>query len=78
MKKFLKKYKVDPEQTLEKQIHYRYALWTIHQLGQYIIHFQNAQPWVHYYVVHTINILGKTLEPTDSDKMIKALKYCFN
>lgn len=50
----------------------------MNQLGQHIIHFHNAQPWLHYYIVHTIKTLGKTLDTSDTEKMVRALKYCFS
>jgi hypothetical protein len=59
-------------------MHQRYADWVIHHLGQFIIHFQNAQPWLHFYVVHIHNMLGVPLALEDSQKMTKALSYCFS
>lgn len=78
IRKFLKKWKVDPTQGLEKKIHGDYALWVIRQLGSLIIHFHNAQPWLHYYVAHSLNILSTPLNQEDTNKMVKALKYCFS
>jgi prenyltransferase beta subunit len=78
IRKFLSKWKVEKEQGLLKELHEAYAQWVIHQLGDHIIHFHNAQPWIHYYVVHTVNMLGSSLSEDDSDKMVKALKYCFS
>lgn len=75
IRKFLKGWKIDHNQTLTKNIHYNYAAWVIHSLGHHIIHFQNAQPWLHYYVVHTANMLKIALTEEDWQKMIKALKY---
>ena len=59
-------------------MHEKYALWVIHQLGEYIIHFTNAQPWLHYYVVHSVNMLNSPLTSDDQQKMVKALRYCFS
>lgn len=59
---FLAKWKVDKSQPLLKDMHRNYSKWVIHQLGEYIIHFHNAQPWLHFYVVHCLNMMGTPLE----------------
>lgn len=69
---------MNKDQGLLKTLHEKYANWVIHQLGQFIIHFTNAQPWLHYYVVHTVNMMGSSLTEEDGRKMVKALKYCFS
>lgn len=58
--------------------HLVYANWVMNKIGDKIIHFQNAQPWLHFYIAHVANLLGQPLSPADSERMQRALKYCRN
>ena len=58
--------------------HLEYVNWVLHELGQYTIHFEYAQPWLHFYVAHVANMLGSPLKEDDAVKMRQALKNCFS
>jgi protein farnesyltransferase subunit beta len=52
--------------------------FTLHHFGNYIVHFENAQPWIYYYCIHSLQLLGQNLSEQDAVKMKKALSYCFS
>lgn len=47
-------------------------------MGEHIAHFETAQPWLHYYSIHTARVLGHDILQEDKHLMKKALGYCFS
>ena len=66
IRNFLKNWKIDDKQELATNSHAHYVNWIINKLGEYIIHFQNAQPWLHYYVIHTIRLLSQPFSQSNT------------
>lgn len=76
MLKSLRRINIDPQQGVDTPLHLKYIHFVLHELGEHIIHFDNAQPWLHYYTIHTAHILGHDLSQEDKQLMKKALQYC--
>ena len=43
-----------------------------------VIYFDVAQPWLYYYCVHTLNLMGIGLEPSIKEKIRIAIQMCEN
>lgn len=78
MLKSLRKIKIEPKQGIETDLHMKYVQFILHELGEHIVHFDSAQPWLHYYAIHTAKVLGRDLSQQDKMLMKQALKYCFS
>lgn len=67
-----------PNKKLLTTLHEHFVRGVLFGLGKDIMHFDNAQPWVHYYLLHALQILGVELEKDIAEKMVQALKHCAN
>lgn len=72
--KTLKSYTAD----LLRDNHAKYMLSNLTNLGEAIIHFDYGQPWIYYYILHSLTLLGKPLPEEHIPSIIKGLKYCWN
>lgn len=59
----LRKFKVNPNQGLDSKLHEQYIHYILHELGELVVHFESAQPWLYYYAIHSAKLLGSDVSP---------------